>query len=270
MFNWQKEVRDSMLLMVSKNRGYITASHNILKHVHNIYINQKAHLYDQSELFWINNNLESVIYKSFLVRIAIEQLQTIRHGRMNESLWEAIENSLCSLSCSEDEQVMLSFAFEAFLFEARSFLDVYMTFICFLLKTGWTKGHMSRSKFYQELDKTKFSFKEKAKWVKKYFDTKVFGEVDIDNEAIFRDDWGTLLKSLRDRIAHRDIIDLSFDSKEKFLNDILLDWPTIKEITYHQLAETVGNGIHALFYEVLCHVYELRWDDYQKIAQKVD
>jgi len=267
MFDWQKEVRDGMLLMVSQNREYIEATNNTLKYIHKIYIDEKAHLYSKAEIFWINHYLDSVIYKSFLARIAVEQLQSVRHGRMNESLWVAIENSLGRFNFSDDEKVMVSFALESFLFEARSFLDVYMIFVCLLLKTGFTKGHMSKSKFFDELEKAESPFAEKAKWTKRYFETQVFGQEENENASIFRDNWGTLLRDLRNKIAHRDVIKLSFDSKEKFINDILLDWPTINGITYHSLAETVGNGMHALFYKVLCHIYELQWDDYQNIAQ---
>lgn len=268
MFEWQKEIRDGMLLMVSQNRGYIEATHNILRYIHNIYIRENSHLYTKDELFWISHFVDSVIYKSFLVRIAIEQLQSVRHGRINESLWSAIENSLETLNCSEDEQVLVSYALESFLFEARSFLDVYMIFVCLLLKTGFTKGHMSKSSFYVELDKvTDPPFDQKSQWMKNYFETKVFGQEENPKNSIIRNDWGTLLRSLRDKVAHRDVINLSFDSKEKFINDIRLDWPTLKGITYHSLAETIGNGIHALFHQGLCHIYELKWDDYQKIAQ---
>ncbi len=269
MFDYQREIRDGMLLMVSQNRGYIEATYNILKYVHGIYFSKNSHLYTADELSWISHFLDSVIYKSFLVRIAVEQLQSVKHGRINESLWPAIENSLETLDSSDDEQVLVSFALEVFLFEARSFLDVYMIFVFLLLKTGFTKGHMSKSKFYEELDKVvEPPFDQKARWVKEYFATSVFGYEENQETSIFRNDWGTLVRSLRDRIAHRDIINLSFDSKEKFINDVRLDWPTLKGITYHSLAETIGNEIHALFYRVLCHIYELKWDDYQKIAQK--
>jgi hypothetical protein len=233
MFEWQKEIRDGMLLMVSKNRRYIEATHNILRHVHNVYIKENSHLYNESELSVISHFLDSVIYKSFLVRVAVEQLQSVRHGRIHESLLPAISNSLDILDCSDDEQVLVSFALESFLFEARSFLDVYMIFVCLLLKTGFTKGHMRKSRFYKELDRvTDPPFDQKSQWMKDYFETKVFGQEEIPEASIMRDDWGTLLRSLRDKIAHRDVINLSFDSREKFINDIRLDWPTLKGITY--------------------------------------
>jgi len=268
MIEWQKETRNGMLQLVANNRGYIETTHKILRHIHEIYIVRNPNLYSTEELVWIEHFLDSVIYKSFLVRLAIEQLQTIRHGKINESLWSAIENSVSTLSCSDDEQVLVSYALESFLFEARSFLDVYMIFVCMLLKTGFTNGYMNKSKFSDELDKViEPSLKQKAVWIKQYFATDVFGQEEDQDASIFRKDWGTLLISLRDKVAHRDVINISLDSKEKFINDILLEWPTIKGVTYHSLAETIGNEIHALFHQVLCHIYELKWDDYQRIAQ---
>jgi len=47
----------------------------------------------------------------------------------------------------------------------------------------------------------------------------------------------------------------------------MVEWPTLKGITYHLLAETIGNEMHALFHQGLCHIYELKWDDYQKIVR---
>ena len=270
MFEWQREVRDSMLLIVSQNRGYIEATHNILRQIHKRYISNSQYLYTEDELSRIDHFFNSVIFKSFLTRIAIEQLQSVKYGRINESLWPAIENSLDTLNCSNDEQVLVSFALESFLFEARSFLDVYMVFVCLLLKTGFTKGYMNKSRFYDELDKVKGPpFVEKAIWIRQYFDTNVFGYEERQQESIIRNDWGTLLRSLRDRISHRDVISLSFNSEEKFIADIRLDWPTIKGMTYHSLAETIGNGIHALFYQGLCRIYEFKWDDYSSIPKNV-
>lgn len=266
MFEMQKEVRDGLLLMVSQNRNYIEETHNRVRKIHGEYIGNCSHLYSDNELLWINHFLDSVVYKSFLARLAIEQLQSIRHGRINEALWPAIENSLVKLDCSDNELVLVSFAFEAFLFEARSFLDIYMIFISLLLKTGFSNEQMNKQKFYNLLEKVQGPpLADKAKWIAGYFDSEVFGYEENQEASIIRKDWGTLLISLRDKISHRDRINFSFDSKEKFINEIQLDWPTIKGATSHSMAETIGNGIHALFHKGLCHIYEVDWDEYQRI-----
>ena len=269
MFEKHKEIKDGLMSLMSENREYIDTTHNILRSIHESYINKHSDYYSANELQWINHFLDTVIYKSFLVSIAVEQLQSVKFGKIDESLWQAIDNSINKLDCSNDENILLSFALESFLFEARSFLDVYMIFICLLLKTGFTNGHMSKEKFYAELRKVhEPPFLEKAKYTQNYFKKRVFGTINQKNLAPIRDDWGSLLISLRDKIAHRDKLNLSFNSTEKISFNILLNFPSINDLTYQLFAETLRNGIHALFYDVLAHIYEEKWDDFQKQINK--
>ncbi len=148
MLEWQKITRDGMLLLVLNNRNYIDRTTDILKQIHKEYISRNSSLYSSDEIYWINYFFDSVTYKLFLVRLAIEQLQTMKYGRIEESLWPAIENSLNTLNCSDDEQVYISFAFESFLFEVGSFIDIYMIFVCLLLKTGFSNQYMNQSTFF--------------------------------------------------------------------------------------------------------------------------
>lgn len=263
MFEWQRQSRDGMLLIVSENRYYIEKTIGIFKKIHQDYLKRTSGIYSTEELYWINHFADSIAYKLFLVRIANEQLQTVKYGRINESLWPAIENCLVSVNYSDDEEILISYSFESVLFEVRSFLDIFMIFVCLLLKTGFTNGRMSTERFYEELKKQNNpQFSSKAKWIENYFKKEVFGHEENPGTKIFRNDWGCLIKSLRDKVAHRDVILKSYDNKEKYINDILLVCPTIREMTYHSFSEMIGNGIHALFHKALCHIYELNWDDY--------
>lgn len=258
-----------MLLMVSRNRLSIESTHRILRQMHASYLETHGLLYSQEERHWLQHYLNSLIQKSFLTRVAIEQMQAVRYGAVDASLLEAIERGGQDISILKDEEVVVSFALEAFLFEARAFLDVYMIFVCLLLKTGFQKGHMSVSRFFEELDKPKEPpFGEKAKGVKRYFETRVFGPLEERGVSVIRNDWGTLLRGLRDRVAHRDIVVPSFESGEILARGVRLDWPTVQGLTFHSLAETVGNGIHGLFQEVLSYIYEVDWDDYHEIHQQ--
>lgn len=259
-----KGIRDGLLLIVSKNREYIAKTIGIFKKIHKDYLERtSSDIYTEDELKWINHFADSIAYKLFLVRIANEQLQTVKYGKIDESLWPALENCLYSVSYSVDEEVLISYAFESLLFEVRSFLDIFMIFICLLIKTGFAKGYMSESIFYNELNNNNYPpFSLKAKWLDNYFKNEVFGHEEDPTTKIFRKDWGCLIKSLRDKVAHRDVFNKSYDSKEKFINDILLECPTIMEMTYHSFSEMIGNGIHALFHKALCYIYELNWDDY--------
>jgi hypothetical protein len=199
------------------------------------------------------------------VLISVEQLQAVRHNKINESIVPAIENSLDRLDCSNNERLLVSFAFENLLFESRAFLDLYMILVCLLLRTGFTKGYMNKERFFDELDKVQqIPFSQKAEWVTDYFKSNVFGE--YDDKSFVRKDWGELLKSLRDRIAHRDIIRPSFDSDETLIKGILLDWPTLQGMTYHAICEMIRNGMYLLFYDVSAFLYDLKWDDFTKLS----
>jgi len=263
MFDWQRESRDGMLLLVSENRDSIEKTIGIFRKIHQDYLTRTSDIYTTEELYWINHFADSVAYKLFLVRIANEQLQTVKYARINESLWSAIENCLDSVNYSDDEEILTSYSFESVLFEVRSFLNIFMIFVCDLLKTGFTNGRMSKSKFYKELNNNNYpQFSSKAKWIENYFKNEVFGHEEDPTTKIFRKDWGCLIRSLRNKVVHRDVILKSYDSKEKFINDILLECPTVKEMTYYSFSEMIGNGIHALFHKALCHIYNLNWDDY--------
>lgn len=263
MLETQNKIRNALLLLVSEDRKSIDATVRILKRAHNTYFDANSHLYSENEVAWIDHFLDSVILKYSLATISIGQLQAVRLGKADESLWPAFENSISQLDISDDEKLIESFALESFLFEGRAFLDVFMIYVCLLLKTGFGRDRMSRTRFFQELEEvTQLRFAPKAKWVSDFFTDKVFG-VEEDDATIFRNDWGKLLTDLRDRVAHRDKINYSFQSKETFINEILLNWPTVKGVTYHLLTETIRNGMQQLFYVVSAHIYEINWDDYR-------
>ena len=81
-----------------------------------------------------------------------------------------------------------------------------------------------------------------------------------DNQDLFISSNGSIINDQIDQF-------ISLDSNEKYMNDILLEWPTIKGITYHLFAETIGNGIHSLFHTCLCNIYELKWDNYLETSR---
>jgi hypothetical protein len=117
---------------------------------------------------------------------------------------------------------------------------------------------MSRRKFFKALKKAQEEpFKRKAEWIKRYFDTRIFGSSDW--EGMNPNDWGTLLKSLRDKIAHKDRLHPSFDSEEVLVGEVLFDWPTLRGITRDRFCQYIQNGMFAIFTDVSPVLYELEW-----------
>jgi hypothetical protein len=186
----------------------------------------------------------------------LEQLWSLSDTKRQELLY-ALQNSLDRLDVSDDELLLISFVFEGFLFQARAFLDFYMLYLCLFLKTGH-RGSISTKKFLKALEQVQQSpFTEKAEWVRDYFDNKVFGTPDW--EGLNPNNWGSLLVSLRDKIAHRDHLRPSFDSEEALIGKVLFDWPTLQNITYDRFCQYMQNGMFALFTDVSPILYELEW-----------
>ena len=265
MSEWQKAANDGLLRLVEKNRHTVDENVRRLKAMHQTYFQENAHFYDESETRWINHYLDSVIYKYYLVMISVEQLQAIRHNKRSESIVTAPENNLDRLDCSDNEQLLVSFALENFLFESRAFLDLYMILVCLLLRTGFAKGYMNRERFFDEFDKVQQPpFFQKAEWVTDYIKSNVFGKHDV--KSFVRKDWGELIKSLRDKIAHRDIIQPSFDSDETLIKGVLLNWPTLQGMTYQAICEMIRNGMFSLFVDVSAFPYDLKYDDFTKLG----
>jgi hypothetical protein len=136
-------------------------------------------------------------------------------------------------------------------------LDFYMLYICLFLRSDH-QGSMSTGRFFKALDKVNEApFADKAEWVHDYFDNKVFGASDWTR--LNPDDWGSLLQSLRDKIAHRDRLRPSFNSDETLVGKVLFDWPTLRDITYDRFCQYMQNGMFALFTDVSPVLYELEW-----------
>lgn len=227
-----------------------------LQAMQEIYLQKHPGLYSEEELQHIRYYLKAVAYKFHLANLSLEQLWSLSDTKRQELLY-ALENSLDRLDVSDDELLLISFVLEGFLFQARAFLDFYMLYICLFLKTGH-QGSISKERFFKALNKVKEDpFAEKAKWVHDYFNNKVFGTPDWT--GLNPNDWGSLLQSLRDKIAHRDRLRPAFNSGETLIRKVLFDWPTLKGITYDRFCQYMQNGMFALFTDVSPVLYELEW-----------
>ena len=60
MFDWQRESRDGMLLIVSKNRNYVEKTIRIFKKIHQVYLERTSDIYTTEELGWINHFADSI------------------------------------------------------------------------------------------------------------------------------------------------------------------------------------------------------------------
>ncbi len=131
--------------LVEKTRSQAKEALSKLRKMQEIYLKRNSKRYSNSHMKRIKRHFKSVEFKFFLASIHLEQLWALSEdARFN--LVDAIANSLERMEWTENQAVIGSLLLESFLFEARSFLDVYMFYICLIM--GIEKiGTMSVKKF---------------------------------------------------------------------------------------------------------------------------
>ena len=223
-----------------------------------IYLRNSATLYSDRETETVRYFLDAFLYKYQLANYSLEQLWSIRDTKLEDNILEIARNSTVSLELSADEVFLMSHTFEQFLFQSRSCLDFFMLYIAHLFRTGH-EGSMSTEKFYKRLSNVKPNFCcVKARRVEEYFKTNIYGkEKDVDTSS--PTNWGSLLKSLRDKIAHKDRINMSRNSPDRIMHDILLDFPTLKDLTYDRFCQAMENGMWFMIHDLFPVLYELEW-----------
>lgn len=256
MYNNEKIVINSFQILIEKSNRNVKNTALKLNRMQNLYLKTNREIYSEIEIKSIDYYFRALIFKFLMANISLEQLWSLSILKRSELIF-ALENSIKKLDITDEELIMISFVFENFLFQSRTFLEFIMLYLCKILKTN-QRGSISTKKFYNALDKiNECAFKEKSLKIKEYFKTNIFGVPDWDFQS--PKDWGTLLTSLRDKIAHRDTIKYSFKSDEILQKTILFNWPTLKDITYDRFCQYIQNGMFILFADIAPIIYELEW-----------
>jgi hypothetical protein len=190
--------------------------------------------------------VSAVQWKFTVASVHLEDLWRVsENARL--SLFDLAKNSVLEHRWDEEEMLDATRHLEAFLFQARAFLDVYMRLCCEVLARR-CPPLMSTKEFKNALADALPGAEQRAANMQAFFDDEVFGDQK----------WGSLLRALRDKIAHRDEIRPSRDGIETTL-DVRLDWPTIRRMTYDRLAQDFQNGVFELVRSTSPWLFELGW-----------
>ena len=223
-----------------------------------VYLHKNSIHYSDDELATIRYFLDAFLYKYQLANYSLEQLWAIRDAKVESNILSIARNSITSLDLTNEEVFLQSHCLEQFLFQSRSSLDFFMLYLAHLFRTGHV-GSMSTEKFYKRLLKAQpDQLRAKAKRVEEYFKGSVFGgekEVNITSPT----NWGSLIKSLRDKIAHKDRINISMNSPDRIMHDILLDFPTLKDLTYDRFCQAMESGMWFMICDLFPVLYDLEW-----------
>jgi len=235
--------------ILKKVRRNITTPLLKLERMQEIYLKSNSNLYkDPDHIYQIKGSFESIKYKLFFTNFHLEQLWTLSEDSRREVL-VALANSLDRLRWDDTQLNIGSIFLESFLFQAVSFLDVYMFFICLVMGIE-NPGKMKVKRFFKHMVSCRGStFQKKAIKLKEYFEESVLG----------KGQWGEILRSLRDKIAHRDCLRPSFDGNEIIIDKVLLDWPTLRRMTYDRFCQDIDNNMFEMLRKTSPVLFNLGW-----------
>lgn len=209
-----------------------------------VYLKRHAVPNEQAKL--IVDAVSAVQWKFMVSSVHLEELWRMSE-RARLTLPELIENAVTLHRWDERDRFDATRHLESFLFQARSFIDVFMRLGCEALSSS-PPVYMSVDDFRRSLCEAPAANHDRAERLQQYFDREVFG----------LSSWGTLVRSLRDKIAHRDSLRPS-QAGQEHVAGIRLDWPTIKGVTFERLAQGFHNGAFELVRSASPIVFDSAW-----------
>ena len=257
MFQIRENYYKASIKLVQKSQKDMGPTVTKTTKAQEVYLRNNSEIYTEDEIEKIRYFLGAFLYKFQLANYSLEQLWTIRDAKVEQNLFDIVRNSIDSLELTNDEVFLQSHVLEQFLFQSRACLDFFMLYLAHFLRTGH-EGSMSQDKFYKRLKGSHPDLSDKATRIESYFNTKIFGPENEVN-IISPTNWGRLLKSLRDKIAHKDKIKISKNSDDRIMNDILLDFPTLKDLTYDRFCQAMENGMWYMITDLFPILYDLKW-----------
>ncbi len=251
-----------MNLSNSENNSYISLEKRVaeasrkqteipllkIQRMQNLYLEGKLDLYTNDRIALLKNYLPSLQYKFCLLSFHLEQLWSLSMNSRTK-LHELIENCITRLEWQDDEKIVASARLESLLFQSKAFLDFWMVYTCLLFNCVEV-GKINTGKFQKALDKIPkdSNFKPKSVATAEYYKTEVFGPGK----------WGSLVTGIRDKICHRDKIKPGDHGWEEIAK-VLLDWPTIRNLSFDRFGQLVQNGAFDLITSQTPIMFELDW-----------
>jgi len=223
----------------------------------NKYLESHSELYDKEHLYWIGKSLEALDHKHQLSLLHLEQVWILESDSRME-LPNAIINSVNEITWDETEKFLASFYLESFLFQSRAYLDVFMYHSCLIFGVK-NPGLMSREKFQIHMKRAQMDpiFSERAFKLSEYLKNKVFG----------KNQWGSQLKELRDKVAHFEVIRQINETSEKHQSGVDITRPAITGLTYEQLCQKYDNGVFDLHVKTAPILYLTEWPNSLEIRK---
>lgn len=235
-------------ILKSANKLQINNISQKYEYALDIYIKRNCTLYSDKEVQKLIKCQKALLFKFSLTVIFLEVLW--KQSEFNrQEIYLSIENSIIKHEWNDSNKILGSAFLESALFEARAFLDIFERFCCLILKSTRLNQN-GTDDFYKILEnRIDESFQYKAIKIKSIFKNEVFAD----------DKWGKLLKDLRDKIAHYDIINYNYQGDE-IIFDTIINWPTINKKTYERfLQERILNEMFEFMKSMIKILFDIDW-----------
>lgn len=259
IFKEQERIAAGLQSLLQTTESYSKSLPDKLDAMESIYLQRNPALYNTGEKQRLQYFRGAFAYKFYIATMHLEQLWALTHSRESDiSLEQILSNILDDHQTSNEELLLYSFALEGFIVEGNSFLDFYMLYLCFIFQIEKTE-YLSGKKFLAALQKVQEPVLQiQAVKVKTYFQNNVFGE---GNKQVFLvNNWGQLLRGLRNSMLHRDSLMPSFESTKTLLGKLLLEWPVgLWETSTPRFCQDLQNVMFAMLTELASVVYSLEW-----------
>lgn len=253
-----KLIHDGLSDLSRAVRDYALSLPKKLEAMEEIFLQRNQH-YDELEIKRINYFREAFNYKFYLANMHLEEIWSLTHMEsFKPMLLDILKNIYDDHKFQKDEIILPSFAFEGFILQGKAFLDFYMLYMCEIYKIDETH-YLSGEKFINALDNLDDNFPiNNASIVKEYFAKNIYGN---PNEGTFLpNNWGEVLKILRDSLVHRDILSPDFKNEEPLLSQILGDWlEHYSDLTCSRFCQDVQNVMFTMITKLAAEVYGLEY-----------
>ena len=190
--------------------------------------------------------LRAALFKFELAHVHLENIWQIRETIGLELL---LDNSVENHAWDNATSTLGSLHLEGFLYQARAFLDATMLHGVLALGVSF-RGSMSLKAFKKVVDPGSDRRPAHAEELHRLF----FGEGGV----FATDAWGSLLRALRDRVAHGRDFTPGDESSER-VGVVTLDWPTLRGQTFHALAQSFQNDAFGLLCDLVPVLYGTPW-----------
>lgn len=258
-FKRYRNVYTGLCSALEESASYTDQIPKKLARMQELYLARNPYLYDKIQVRKLRYYQAALAYKDLIVAFRLEELWCVVHsGPGDRPLLEVLRNVYDEHHTADEHITLLSFTLDDFLLQATAFLDFYMPYLRAFFQLSDDKK-LSERKLMGALGQIDDpAFLSKATIVREFLQQRVFTDVEIG--AGFIAGWGTVLRTLRNSVIHRDMLYPTFATGEKLVDKVTQQWPRpLREIDTVRFAQDIQNDMFSMITSMAELLYELEW-----------